>query len=45
MAFCKVDEVGEALKIVRPTLLHGVPAVWRKVKDKIGGFQFLILKP
>jgi len=35
MAFCKVDEVGEALKIVRPTLLHGVPAVWRKVKDKI----------
>lgn len=35
MAFCKVDEVGEALKVVRPTLLHGVPAVWRKVKDKI----------
>jgi long-chain acyl-CoA synthetase len=35
MAFCKVDEVGEVLKQVRPTLLHGVPAVWRKVKDKI----------
>jgi long-chain acyl-CoA synthetase len=35
MAFCKVDEVGEALKQVKPTLLHGVPAVWRKVKDKI----------
>lgn len=35
MAFCKVDEVGECLKLVRPTLLHGVPAVWRKVKDKI----------
>ena len=35
MAFCKVDEVGEVLKLVRPTLLHGVPAVWRKVKDKI----------
>lgn len=37
MAFCKVDEVGDALKLVRPTLLHGVPAVWRKIKDKIDG--------
>ncbi len=37
MAFCKVDEVGETLKLVRPTALHGVPAVWRKVKDKILG--------
>lgn len=37
MAFCKVDEVGETLKKVKPTLFHGVPAVWRKVKDKIDG--------
>jgi long-chain acyl-CoA synthetase len=35
MAFCKVDEVGETLKKVRPTLLHGVPAVWRKINEKI----------
>ena len=34
-AFCRVDELGEALKVVRPTILVGVPAVWRKIKDKI----------
>ena len=35
MAFCKVEDVGETLKLVRPTLVHGVPAVWRKIKDKV----------
>lgn len=35
VAFCKVDEVGEALKVYKPTVLCGVPAVWRKMKDKI----------
>lgn len=34
-SFCRVDELGEALKEVRPTILVGVPAVWRKIKDKI----------
>lgn len=37
VAFCKVDEVGEALKFYRPSILLGVPAVWRKMKDKIEG--------
>lgn len=35
MAFCKVEDVGEMIKLVQPTALHGVPAVWRKVKDKV----------
>lgn len=34
-AFCKVEEVSSAMKELRPTILLGVPAVWRKVKDKI----------
>jgi long-chain acyl-CoA synthetase len=34
-AFCGIEEVRDVLKQVRPTLLHGVPAVWRKVKDNI----------
>jgi long-chain acyl-CoA synthetase len=34
-AFCRTDELGDTLPIVRPTILVGVPAVWRKVKDKI----------
>jgi len=35
--FCKVEEMPEALKTVRPTVFVGVPAVWRKIKDKIQG--------
>lgn len=35
VAFCKVDEVGAALKLYQPTMLLGVPAVWRKIKDNI----------
>lgn len=35
MAFCKVEEVGEALRFFRPTILLGVPAVWRKIKERI----------
>ena len=34
-AFCKVEEMSDALKLVRPTILVGVPAVWRKIKDKV----------
>lgn len=37
VAFCKVDEVGKALKTFRPTILLGVPAVWRKIKESIEG--------
>jgi len=37
VAYCRVEEVGEAVKEVRPTILLGVPAVWRKMKDKIQG--------
>lgn len=35
VVFCKVDEVAHALKTHRPTILLGVPAVWRKIKDNI----------
>ncbi len=34
-AFCRTDELADTLPIVRPTILVGVPAVWRKTKDKI----------
>ena len=37
VAFCKVDEVGKALKTYQPTVLLGVPAVWRKIKESIEG--------
>lgn len=33
-AYCKVDEMAEVVKLVKPTVLLGVPAVWRKIKDK-----------
>lgn len=33
--FCRVEEMPEALKTVRPTVFVGVPAVWRKIKDKV----------
>lgn len=36
-AFCKVEEVAKAVKILRPTILLGVPQVWRKIKEKIEG--------
>lgn len=35
MGFCRVEDVGETLKVLRPTVLLGVPAVWRKIRDKI----------
>jgi len=35
VVFCKVDEVGEALKTHSPTIMLGVPAVWRKIKERI----------
>lgn len=34
-AFCRTDELADTLPVVRPTILIGVPAVWRKIKDKI----------
>lgn len=34
-AYCSPEEVGDVLPIVKPTMLIGVPAVWRKMKDKI----------
>ncbi len=34
-AFCRTDELADTLPRVRPTILIGVPAVWRKIKDKI----------
>lgn len=35
VAFCKLDEVGDALKLYRPSIVLGVPAVWRKIKAAI----------
>lgn len=35
MGFCRVEDVGDTLKKLRPTVLLGVPAVWRKIRDKI----------
>lgn len=35
VVFCKVDEVAHSLKAYRPSILLGVPAVWRKIKDNI----------
>ncbi|HND67256.1 MAG TPA: long-chain fatty acid--CoA ligase [Candidatus Obscuribacter sp.] len=49
--FCKVEEVSKYLKKVRPTIMLGVPAVWRKIKDKMQseidgakGFKAKLLK-
>lgn len=33
-AFCKVEDMADVVKQIRPTVLLGVPAVWRKIKDK-----------
>jgi long-chain acyl-CoA synthetase len=34
-AFCKVEDMAATLKVLQPTILLGVPAVWRKIKDAI----------
>jgi long-chain acyl-CoA synthetase len=34
-AFCKISEVGEALRLFQPTILLGVPKLWRKIRDAI----------
>jgi|GEM_PF-465060 len=34
-AFCKITEVGEALRLFKPTILLGVPKLWRKIRDAI----------
>lgn len=33
--FCKVEELSKYLKKARPTIMLGVPAVWRKIKDRM----------
>ncbi len=33
-AFCRVDEMVDVVKQIKPTVILGVPAVWRKIKDK-----------
>lgn len=35
MAFCPITDLANGLKKYQPTLMHGVPAVWRKMKDGI----------
>ena len=35
VAFCKVEEVGKVLPELHPTIVLGVPLVWRRMKDKI----------
>lgn len=34
-AYCRVDEMVKVVKEVRPTIMLGVPAVWRKIKDGV----------
>lgn len=34
-AFCKITEVGEALRLFQPTIMLGVPKLWRKMRDAI----------
>ncbi len=34
-AYCSPEEMAEYLPLIKPTMLIGVPAVWRKMKDKI----------
>lgn len=34
-AYCRPDEMGDVIRVVQPSVLIGVPAVWRKMKDKI----------
>ncbi len=35
VAFCKVEEVGTVIPELHPTIVIGVPLVWRRMKDKI----------
>lgn len=35
VAFCKVEDFAKSLKKLRPTIVLGVPAIWRKIKDNI----------
>ena len=35
VTFCKVEEVGKVLPEMHPTIVLGVPLVWRRMKDKI----------
>jgi len=35
VAFCKVEEVGKVIPELHPTIVLGVPLVWRRMKDKI----------
>jgi long-chain acyl-CoA synthetase len=34
-AYCSPEEMGDVIPLIKPTMLIGVPAVWRKMKDKI----------
>lgn len=34
-SYCAVEEMPEVVKDIRPTILLGVPKVWRKIKEKI----------
>lgn len=34
-AYCNVEEMADVVKIIKPTILLGVPKVWRKIKAKI----------
>lgn len=36
-AYCRPEEMGDVIRLVKPSVLIGVPAVWRKMKDKIDG--------
>jgi long-chain acyl-CoA synthetase len=35
VAFCAVDEVKKGLAMYKPTMICGVPAVWRKIRESI----------
>jgi long-chain acyl-CoA synthetase len=35
IAFSDIDNVADAMKKIRPTILVGVPKVWRKIKERI----------
>lgn len=35
VAFCTIAEMPKMLKVIKPTILLGVPQVWRKIKETI----------
>ena len=44
-AYCAVEDMASVVKLVKPTILLGVPKVWRKVKSKseqLTGLQLMI---